>query len=231
MVSLEQKQRSCKDVVFIMTKVKICGIKRKEDVGFINRHLPDYAGFVFAESKRRVTAEEAEVLACDMDRRIKRVGVFVNEKLSSVIDTIRKCRLDAVQLHGDETPEYIAGVRNQLASMGELRGTEIWKAVRIKGAESLESLFTFKADRILLDTYTEGAYGGSGQTFDWKLALKLQEHFSIIVAGGLNNANVRQAIRTVSPFAVDVSSGVETNGVKDEDKIKDFIYSARYNFY
>ncbi len=216
-----------------MIRVKICGIRSEEDVMILNRHMPDYAGFVFAAGKRSVSPGRAARLINMLDARIRTVGVFVNSDLPDVVDISRQCGLDVVQLHGEETPEYVCALKR---AMG---GREYWKAFRISGEDSFADVRLFSAtaavDAIVLDSYCEGCHGGSGKTFDWGLAANQTRQGTaadckIVLAGGLNPVNVGGAIRSIGPFcpyAVDVSSGVEIDGRKDECKIMDFIVSVR----
>lgn len=204
-----------------MTKIKICGLKRIEDVQYVNKYLPDYIGFVFAESKRKVTMEQAAELREGLDSRIKAVGVFVNESLDKVVEITDKCRLDAIQLHGDEDGLYVEKLK------GSIKSVEIWKAIRVKDESSLLLLDEYKVDAFVLDAFVEGVYGGVGKVFDWKLAKLAKEYGRIIVAGGLSVDNVSDAVDLVMPYGVDVSSNVETDGVKDELKIQGFIEKVR----
>lgn len=204
------------------TKIKICGITCEADIRILNKHLPDYAGFVFAESKRKISAETAEILGRCLDPKIKKVGVFVNMDLDSLADTAEKAGLDVVQLHGDETQEYIDRLRTKLYEK-----TQVWKAVRISGERSLNEMSSYKADLFLADTYVKGIGGGSGMRFDWSLLLGIKERTNIIMAGGLTPDNVREAIATVRPYGVDVSSGVETDGRKNEVLVEEFINMVR----
>jgi len=213
------------------TKVKICGLRRREDIEIVNIHLPDYAGFVFAESKRKVTPELAKELSGMLDKRVKSVGVFVNEKPETVLDISIECDLDVVQLHGDETPAFIKELKkNKIQSA-------IWKGIRVQDSRSIRSIQDYNIDEpnveaFVLDAFAEGVYGGTGSTFDWKLAREAGKFGRIILAGGLNVHNLREAIAAVRPYAVDVSSGVESCGYKDESKIRDFICTARgWNIY
>ncbi|MCX7921279.1 MAG: phosphoribosylanthranilate isomerase [Clostridia bacterium] len=220
-----------------MAKIKICGIRRQEDVTYVNRVLPEYIGFVFAKSKRQVTPECAEQLGAALDGRIQAVGVFVNEDIKAVVDIACKCRLNAVQIHGDETPEYISVLRKELdllqlnidkANRYPVEGSiQIWKAVRVKDISSITAMKDYKVDAFVLDTFVEGHYGGAGITFDWRLVKEAQQYGSIILAGGLNQRNVQKAVDEVAPLAVDISSGVESDGFKDEKKIRDFICAVR----
>ena len=207
-----------------MTEVKICGVTRECDIDWLNRYLPDYAGFVFAESKRKISPENAEKLIKKLDKKIKKVGVFVNADKEEIIKIADYCHLDIIQLHGDEEPEYILELNQKLKN----KKIEIWKAIRVKDKESINSMKDFTPDVFVLDTYIKGSYGGAGKKFNWGLALEGKKYGKIILAGGLNKENVEEAIKTVKPFAVDVSSGVESDGRKDEKKIKDFICFARH---
>ncbi|KPU43597.1 N-(5'-phosphoribosyl)anthranilate isomerase [Oxobacter pfennigii] len=196
-----------------MVKVKICGLKRSEDIKYVNALKPDYAGFVFAKSKRQVTLSEAGELIANLNKGIKKVGVFVDEDIEKVKDASFALKLDIIQLHGNEPNEYIK----------KLNGYEVWKAVSIKSHEGIKRLKQYNADAILLD---QGG-GGTGISFDWDIIKGISVNTPIILAGGLNSQNVEDAIKTVKPYAVDVSSGVETDGFKDCSKIYDFIKKAR----
>lgn len=202
-----------------MVKVKICGIKREKDVKFINKYKPDYIGFVFAKSKRQVDVNTARELGKKIDRGIKKVGVFVNEDVE-IVKKIAVCaNLDIIQLHGDEDEAYIK----------KLDGFTIWKAVSINSEEDISEFKNYSAAGFLVDSSDGSNRGGTGKTFNWNFLKTMENQISkpIIAAGGLNIDNVEKCIRTLSPFAVDVSSGVETDGFKDEEKIKNFIMRVR----
>lgn len=217
-----------------MTKIKICGITHCTEIEYLNKYLPDYAGFVFAKSKRMVTADKAAILSAYLSHKIKKVGVFVDMEPACAALIAAQVGLDVLQLHGCENMEYIRTLRPLLKP-----GTEIWKAVRISSdnnADNLSALSSMsvpgliplaKADRILLDTYVPDYRGGSGKTFDWTLASHFKLVLPVILAGGLNPDNVKQAINLVQPFAVDTSSGVEGSGIKVEYKLKAFIEAVR----
>lgn len=197
-------------------KVKICGLSRKQDVDFVNQLLPDYAGFVFAESRRRVSVAEAERMAQDLAPAMKKVGVFVNAPPSFVQDAAVRCNLDILQFHGRETSAYWQSFSKP-----------IWKALRIRDQSALIQASDFNGiEALLLDSER----GGSGRTFDWRLVKGLELPYPLILAGGLNPDNVLQAIAAVRPFAVDVSSGVETDGIKDFHKIQLFIEKVRGSY-
>ncbi|NLD49307.1 MAG: phosphoribosylanthranilate isomerase [Clostridiaceae bacterium] len=209
-----------------MTKVKICGLRRKEDVDFVNTYLPEYVGFVFAKSKRQVSKEQAKELRSFLVPGIKAVGVFVNEPVEKAARIAVFCGLNVIQLSGDENPEYVKSLKGILSPVCT-ETCEIWKAVRVKDEESFRGITEYPVDAILLDTYKEGYYGGLGRTFDWNHAVAAKKYGRIILAGGLNPENVIEAVSMVRPFAVDVSSGVEVDGLKDEIRIRDFINTVR----
>lgn len=196
-----------------MTHVKICGIKREIDVEYINKYLPTYAGFVFAGTKRKLSPEIAANLCSLTDCRIKKVGVFVNEEFENLFNVASLCKLDIIQLHGDETPEYVQKVKSA--------GYEVWKAFRIQNSSIFEEIKNYNADKYLLDTYVNDEYGGSGVTFDWSI---IKNGNDIILAGGLTGDNVKDAIAIAKPYCVDISSGVEDEfGYKNEQKIREFM--------
>ena len=210
------------------TKIKICGLKRTEDIRIVNHYLPDYCGFIvnFPKSHRSLTIEEVKNLAVKVDRtHIKVVGVFVNEPLSHVAELLNDGTLDLAQLHGNETEQYIKELKN-------LTEKKIIKAFAVKDAQSLKTANKSSADYILLD---QGQ--GSGMTFDWSIlkdekAIHLKESFGVLtrecfLAGGLNAENIEEAIREFHPYAVDLSSAVETDRVKDEKKIREIIEIVR----
>lgn len=202
-----------------MTKIKICGLRRMEDIEYVNEFSPDYIGFIFADSKRYVEPSCVKRLIEKLSPEIKTVGVFVNEDINKISEISSMLNLDVIQLHGDENNDYILKLRNE-----KLR--EIWKAVSVKNSDDLEKMSKIKADRILLDTYKKGERGGSGESFNWDI-LENVNCEDIILAGGLNCGNIRNAIQEVRPYMVDVSSGTESDGFKDREKIKKCIEAAR----
>ena len=201
-----------------MTKIKICGLTRQEDIELVNRWLPDYTGFVFSPSRRQVTPEQAGRLKAELDPRIKAVGVFVNEPVSLTVKLCRAGVIDAVQLHGDESETYIRKLKDQI-------NCPLIKAVRVQNTEQVLQAGKLSVDLLLLDTYQKGQYGGSGKTFDYELIPNLQKRY--FLAGGLKNSNIVQAIRKCKPYGVDISSGVETDSLKDDDKIREIICTVR----
>lgn len=199
-----------------MVKIKICGIKRLEDIEIVNKYLPDYIGFVFANSKRKINCDEALILKNILDNRIKKVGVFVNEDINKIAYISNCGIIDIVQLHGDEDENYISELKKIIA-----KNIEIIKAVRVKNKNDIKAQDSQLIDYLLLDTYEEGIYGGSGKVFDHDLIPKVNK--KIFIAGGINEINIIKIINKVKPYSVDISSGVETDGFKDEQKIKTII--------
>lgn len=202
-----------------MTKIKICGLKRYEDISYVNESRPDYVGFVFAKSRRQVTGEQALKLRERLTDGIVPVGVFVNENTDVVAGLVNDGIIDMAQLHGDESEEYINELKDKLKRGG------IIKAVRVKDESDVISAGHSAADYILFDTYSKGEYGGTGMTFDWSVLKNFGRPY--FLAGGINSENVEEAVKTMCPYAVDVSSAVETDGVKDRDKIADIIKKVR----
>lgn len=202
-----------------MSKIKICGIKRFEDILAVNEAKPDYIGFVFAKSKRRVSPEQASELVAMLDPAVKVVGVFVDEELRTAAAVAKQCPLDVIQLHGSESAEYIRKIRGMTRK-------EIWKAVRVRSRQDIEEAQKLGADRLLLDSFVEDTHGGSGTAFDYGL-LSGFDTGEFIIAGGINAENIAQTIDTLQPFAVDVSSGAESGGIKDADKIISLVAKVR----
>lgn len=205
-------------------KIKICGLKRKKDIEIVNKYRPDYIGFVFAGSKRKVTKEQATELRKMLNSDILAVGVFVNEGIDKIVDLVEDKVIDLIQLHGDEDKEYIIKLREALST--KQIDAKIIKAIRVKSGDKKRcfknnSKLITQIDYILFDTYSSKEYGGTGQAFDWNILKDIKQPF--FLAGGLNSENVNDAIKTCNPYVVDVSSAVETDGYKDEEKIKEFI--------
>lgn len=192
-----------------MTMIKICGISREEDTEFINAAKPDYAGFIIGVpfSRRNITAEQACRLRNLINSDIKTVGVFVDYRKEDIVNLVECGIIDIVQLHGAEDEIFIKELRQLIPD------TEIWKAFVIKNSEDIALAELSSADKILLDSGT-----GSGKSFDWSMLADVKRDF--ILAGGLNCENISSAIAQVRPYAVDVSSGVETDYLKDGAKIQ-----------
>ena len=206
-----------------MVKIKICGMRRSEDIEMANRYKPDYIGFVFAESPRKVSYEQAKELSGLLSDEIVPVGVFVNEHMKLIVDLFKDGIIEMAQLHGDEDEKYIRNLKDK--SIEETgKQIPVINAIEIKdGADYNDELLKWRdsaSDYFILDSGK-----GSGKTFDWSLIDKESEFFknSIFLAGGLNSENLALAIEEFNPFAVDLSSSVETDGFKDEEKIKEII--------
>lgn len=197
-----------------MTKIKLCGLSRPIDIEVANRLSPEYIGFVFApKSKRYVTAEKAKELKRLLAPEIKAVGVFVDESPQTVAELLNEGVIDIAQLHGSEDEDYIKLLK-------ELAGKPIIKAFCIESEEDIVRAEKSSADYILLDSGT-----GTGNVFDWSLIKSVKRPY--FLAGGLDCTNVGEAIRTLQPYAVDVSSGIETNGLKDINKMTEFVSIVR----
>ncbi|MFT4144248.1 MAG: phosphoribosylanthranilate isomerase [Mobilitalea sp.] len=201
-----------------MTKIKICGLRRQEDIESVNLAEPDYVGFVFTKSKRQISAKEAGTLKARLNPNIQAVGVFVNEEISKILELVKEGIIDLVQLHGDEDAEYI----KHLASCTT---AQIIKAIRVKDQESLNNIKQIPVDYLLFDTYRNDHYGGSGERFDWSLISYSERRY--FLAGGINIENAEMAIRLTKPYGIDISSGVETDGYKDREKIINFVKKVR----
>ncbi|MCQ4022750.1 MULTISPECIES: phosphoribosylanthranilate isomerase [unclassified Ruminococcus] len=201
-----------------MIRIKICGLKRECDVDFVNEFLPDYIGFIFANTKRYISPELAKKLKSRLDRRIKAVGVFVNEDINTVCGIADSGIIDLIQLHGDEDEAYINAVK-------ERTGREIIKAVRVQSTQQVLKAEKLPCDYLLLDVYRKGQYGGIGESFNWGLIPKLSKPF--FLAGGLNSGNILSAQNQVQPYCLDLSTGVEENGFKSRDKIEEIIKLIR----
>ena len=197
-----------------MTKIKMCGLRRKEDIEAVNELRPDYVGFVFFPgSKRYITPETAKELKAGLAPGIRTVGVFVDEKPENVAWLLEEGVIDIAQLHGNEDETYLAELRRRT-------GKPLIRAFRIRSAEDALRAQDSTADMILLD-----AGAGDGKTFDWSLLARVTRPY--FLAGGLNPENVSGAVRTLNPYAVDVSSGIETDGFKDKEKMRAFVREIR----
>lgn len=197
-----------------MTKVKICGLTRDCDIDFANEVMPEFVGFVFSrDSKRYVAPEKAADLRWKLDYRIAAVGVFVDEKIEAIAELASQEVIDLIQLHGSESNEYIAKLR----SMVEI---PIIKAFTVRSEEDIRDAEYSDADFVLLDSGK-----GSGVTFDHRLIRELRRPY--FLAGGITPDNAGNAMESLHPYAIDASSGLETNGFKDPEKMRSFIDAIR----
>ena len=196
-----------------MTKIKMCGLRRPEDIEFANMVKPDYIGYVFAEkSKRYIATEKAAELTKLLDGDIVPVGVFVDETMENVIAAVKMGAVKMVQLHGSESEDFISELKS--------RGIPVIKAFQVGAAEDIAAAERSCADMVLLDSGK-----GSGQTFDWSLVGSIKRPY--LLAGGVTAENAAQAIRQLRPFGVDASSCLETDGFKDIAKMKAFAQAVR----
>jgi phosphoribosylanthranilate isomerase len=201
-----------------MTKIKICGLKREEDIGFVNIAKPDYIGFVFAGEKRKIDFNIATKLRSLLNKEIQAVGVFANAAVDNIFNLCKDCIIDLVQLHGDEDELYISKLKEKVKQ-------PIIKVIRVK--KRMRDINT-KADFVLFDTYSNFEYGGCGKVFDWSLIREYKQPF--FLAGGLNKNNIEDALTELKPYCIDLSSGVERNGIKDLNKIKEIMQIVRKHF-
>lgn len=206
-------------------KIKICGIRREEDISIVNQFLPDFIGFILVpQSKRYVSPEKIIELKKNLNSKIKTVGIFVNEKAETINYIKEKCGLDVIQLHGEETPEFCKNIQG-----------EIWKTIGVNVKDNRfilsPSSYSSVVDLILLDSHTQGERGGTGVTFNWDIILSLPKDMNIGLAGGINDNNIYFAKRISELSLIDVASGSETNGTKDLNKIKTIIENIREENY
>ncbi len=197
-----------------MTKIKICGLMHECDIEYVNHFKPDYIGFILAKGFRRsIDFERAKKLKEKLDPDIKAVGVFVNDSIEDIDYYVKNNIIDVIQLHGSEDNAFIEKLK-------KLTNKTIIKAFRINQAQDITTANDSKADEVLLDSGT-----GTGKSFNWELLKSINRRY--FLAGGIGIDNVRQAVKDFSPYCVDVSSKVETDGVKDKEKIKQFIDTVR----
>ncbi len=209
-------------------KIKICGLKTLADIEIVNRYQPDYIGFVFAHTRRFVTDEQAFDMSRVLDSRIQAAGVFVNEPLEHVAALCDRGVINVVQLHGEESEAYVRELKRRTDAT-------VIKAVRVQSAEQVFRQMSQAADYMLYDTYRKGEPGGTGERFSLGILQeslrRMKENGQTVkpyfLAGGLDCGNVGSVLEQMECFAVDVSTGVETDGVKDEAKIRQFIEHVR----
>ena len=200
-------------------KIKICGIRRREDAEYINEFIPDYCGFILSEGyKRTVSKQDFPSLQKRISPEIKKVGVFVDEKIQNILWFGKY--LDVIQLHGNENGEYVDLLRNNF-------GGEIWKAVKAKTVSDVESANNLNVDRVLVDSFAGGMAGGTEKVLDACLVKQASISKPFFAAGGINSQNATEIIAKLSPYGVDLSGSVETNGAKDREKIKEIITIIR----
>lgn len=200
-----------------MTKIKLCGLSRTQDIQVVNELKPEFVGFVFAaKSRRYISPQHAKALKALLSLQIQAVGVFVNEEVESVAALLNSGIIDMAQLHGDEDEDYIRQLRSRT-------GKPIIQAFRVTSQEDVAGAESSIADHILLDSGT-----GTGKVFDWTLIQQITRPY--FLAGGLGPDNVEQAVNQLAPYAVDVSSGIESGGVKDPAKMAAFVAAVRKEY-
>ena len=195
-----------------MVKIKICGIKRLEDIEIVNKYKPDFIGFVFANSKRKVSYDLALNLRKNLSEDISAVGVFVDADKKEILKLYNDGIIDIAQLHGNEDENYICDLKKKTQNK-----LKVIKAIEISQNTDLSKYDDYNSDYLLLDSGK-----GSGKTFDWNL-IKKDFKKDFFLAGGLNSSNISQAISEFNPYAVDLSSALEVDGFKDENKIKEIM--------
>jgi phosphoribosylanthranilate isomerase len=203
-----------------MPEIKICGIKNIEDINIVNRLVPDYIGFVFADSKRKISPEKAKMLMSKLSNMIKIVGVFLDADIKFVKEVLNQVEIDIIQLHGNEDMKYILKLK-------EFFNGEIWKSVPV--CNNFKGSFINRIPNDITIIF-DSKKGGSGESFDWEKIKGISEKRKIVLAGGLNSNNIKMAIDIVKPQVVDVSSGVEKEGRKDPEKTEKFMRSVKNEF-
>ena len=213
-----------------MQKIKLCGMMKPCDIEYANRVKPDLVGFIFANTRRKISATQAKEFRKALDAEIPAVGVFVNEDIPVIASLVQNGCIDMIQLHGEEDADYIRRLR-------EICGVPVIKAVKVQTVEQIRQAAALPVDYLLLDTYRKGVLGGTGEAFDWELlreakaaagdtaegALFGKPYF---LAGGLHAGNLREAA-ALGSYGLDVSSGIETDGSKDFDKMVEVVNIVR----
>lgn len=195
-------------------KLKFCGLRREEDIEYANETSPDYIGFVFAKSKRQISNDTAKILKKRLKYGIISVGVFVDSPLEEIVEY--NDAADVFQLHGNENAQYISKLRTLLPHK------EIWKAVRVRNADDIANAMALDADKFVFDAFSPSAYGGTGLTLDFDLITSTRQLIDrpFFIAGGINADNIAETEARLEPFGIDLSSGIETDGYKDLQKMK-----------
>ena len=213
-----------------MQKIKLCGMMKPCDIEYANRVKPDFVGFIFANTRRKISAAQAKQFREALDAEIPAVGVFVNEDISVITSLVQNGCIDLIQLHGEEDADYIRRLR-------EVCDVPVIKAVKVQTVEQIRQAAALPVDYLLLDTYRKGVLGGTGEAFDWELLREAKaaagdtaegELFGkpYFLAGGLHAGNLREAA-ALGSYGLDVSSGIETDGSKDFDKMVEVVKIVR----
>lgn len=213
-----------------MQKIKLCGMMKPCDIEYANRVKPDFVGFIFANTRRKISAAQAKQFREALDAEIPAVGVFVNEDISGITSLVQNGCIDLIQLHGEEDADYIRCLR-------EVCDVPVIKAVKVQTVEQIRQTAALPVDYLLLDTYRKGVLGGTGEAFDWELLREAKaaagdtaegELFGkpYFLAGGLHAGNLREAA-ALGSYGLDVSSGIETDGSKDFTKMVEVMELVR----
>lgn len=200
-----------------MSKIKLCGMFREQDIEYANEAMPDYVGFVFAPSKRKIDYDTAKRFRKILKEEIPVVGVFVNHNIQEIAKLVNEEIINIVQLHGDEDNNYIEELKAQIS-------VPVIKAIRVKDAQDIVEADKLKVDYLLLDTYEAGNMGGTGKIFDWSMVPEISKPY--FLAGGINLFNIEEA-KKYGAFCLDTSSGIETDGFKDKDKMIEIVRKTR----
>ncbi len=202
-----------------MTKLKICGLRRSEDIAYVNEFQPDYAGFILSKPFwRHISLYELVKLTKELSDKITPVGVFVNETTETILYFAEY--LDVIQLHGDEDDDFIK-------SLKEHTDCEIWKAVRPQTPDEIKNACQGCADKLIIDSFSKDSVGGTGMVGNWEIIKNTEITKPFFLAGGISADNINEAVKTVKPFGIDVSSSVETDRKKDRVKIKELMHLLR----
>lgn len=202
-----------------MTKLKICGLRRCEDISYVNEFQPEYAGFILSKPFwRHIDIDELAKLTRELSDKITPVGVFVNEKIETILPFTEY--LGVIQLHGDEDNDFIK-------SLKEYTDCEIWKAIRPQTSSEINNACQGCADKLLIDSFSKDSVGGTGVVGNWEIIKSAEITKPFFLAGGISAENIKEAIETVEPYGIDVSSSVETDRKKDREKIKTIVLKAK----
>jgi phosphoribosylanthranilate isomerase len=199
-------------------KIKLCGMMKPQDIIWANELMPDFVGFVFAASRRQLSREEAAEFRQKLNKSIPTVGVYVNEAADAVVSDFKNGIINIAQLHGNENLDYIEKLKHAVPEL------KIIKAIRVNTSEDVENSLDLPVDWLLFDTYKKGVAGGTGESFNWDMVKNVKRPF--FLAGGLTADNLSQAME-IRPFAFDLSSGIETDGLKDFEKMKRVVELVR----
>lgn len=202
-----------------MTKLKICGLRRSEDISYVNEFLPDYAGFILSKQFwRHISLDLLTQLTSKLSDKITPVGVFVNETVEKIIPFSKY--LGVIQLHGDEDNDFIRTLKKHT-------DCEIWKAIRPQTSNEINNACQSCADKLLIDSFSKNSVGGTGVVGNWEIIKNAEITKPFFLAGGISADNIKEAIEAVKPYGIDVSSSVETDRKKDREKIKTIVLKAK----